>query len=264
MTLQSRILRLLAQTGVDKRLGKGRHYFPEAVVASYRGEAAPAAHEITATLWGLVARGLVYIDVSQSAPENWEWRLTTAGTASAKDENFNPDDVEQFFQRLRASAPDLPHVVGLYMREALICYAHRTYLASAVMLGVASEAALLSLISAAAAWLGPFGKKLSEASATGRPPIGALFEMFRRATEPHKQLLPEELRDGLTITFDAVADAIRLARNDSGHPTGRTLEREDQYIALQMAGRYLVKLSALIRSLNDPQSARPSREASCE
>ena len=90
MTLQSRILRLLAQPGVDKRLGKGRHYFPEAVLASYRGDTPPAAHDITATLWGLVARGLVYIDVSQSAPENWEWRLTAAGNASAKDENFNP------------------------------------------------------------------------------------------------------------------------------------------------------------------------------
>ena len=111
MTLQSRILRLLAQPGVDKRLGKGRHYFPEAVLASYRGDTPPAAHDITATLWGLVARGLVYIDVSQSAPENWEWRLTAAGNASAKDENFNPDDTEEFLKRLRASArwPSVRH-----------------------------------------------------------------------------------------------------------------------------------------------------------
>ncbi len=223
MTLQSRILRLLGQPGADKRLGKGRHYFPEAVRASYRGEAPPAAHEISATLWGLVARGLVYIDLSQSAPENWEWRLTDAGSASAKDENFNPDDTEEFFKRLRTSAPDLPEIVGLYMREALSCYTHRAYLASAVMLGVASEAALLELIPTAATWLGQFGKKLSDASNNGRTPIGPLFEVFRKAIEPHKQLLPEALRDGLTITFDAVADAIRQTRNESGVATENVL-----------------------------------------
>jgi hypothetical protein len=66
------------------------------------------------------------------------------------------------------------------------------------------------------------------------------------------------LSDGLTITFDALADAIRITRNDAGHPSGKTLQREDQYIALQMAGRYFVKLSALIAFLKDPASVRPS------
>ena len=144
------------------------------------------------------------------------------------------------------------------MREALVCHTHRAYLASAVMLGVASEAALLDLASATASWLGHFGTKLSEALKNGRTPIGPLFDLFRRAIEPHKPLLPDELRDGLTLTMDAVADAIRLTRNDSGHPTGKALDREDQYIALQMSGRYFVKLATLTHFLKDPKSPRPT------
>jgi hypothetical protein len=149
MTLQSRILRLLGQPGVDKRLGKGQHYFPEGIRAAYRDAPPPEPQEISAALWGLVARGLVYIDFSQSAPENWQWQLT--GAASARDEQFNPDDPEEFLKRLAVAAPAAPPC--LYMREALICYTHRAYLTSAVMLGVASEAALLDLASAAASWL---------------------------------------------------------------------------------------------------------------
>lgn len=258
MTLESRILRLLGQPGTDKRLGKGQHYFPEAVRAAYRDAPSPTPQEISAALWGLVARGLVYIDFSQSAPENWEWRLTRAGDASARDEQFNPDDPEEFLKRLRVAAPETPALVELYMREALLCYVHRAYLASAVMLGVASEAALLDVATAAATWLGHFGTKLADALRHGRTPIGPLFDMFRRAFEPHKPLLPDPLRDGLTLTMDAVADAIRLTRNDSGHPTGRALDREDQYIALQMSGRYFVKLATLSRFLKDPKSARPA------
>jgi hypothetical protein len=260
MTLQSQILRLLAQPGVDRRLGRGHHYFPEAVKKAYtdKSQPPPGDHEITETLWALVARGLVYIDISQPAPENWTWRLTGAGQDSAKDEHFNPDDSERFLARLRTDAPDLPNLVELYMREAMLSFAARAYLASAVMLGVASEVALLEVSAAAATWLGRYGSKLAELLKKERTPLASISDALRRALEPHKHLLPEELSNGLTLTLDALADAIRLTRNDSGHPTGKTLSREDQYIALQMAGRFFVKLSLLTRFFKDPTSSRPS------
>jgi hypothetical protein len=60
--------------------------------------------------------------MSQSAPENWEWRLKNAGTTSARDEVFNPDDPERYLDRFRKNAAGLTPLVELYLTEALTCY----------------------------------------------------------------------------------------------------------------------------------------------
>jgi hypothetical protein len=202
----------------------------------------PSEAHIAQTLWGLLARGLVYIDISQSAPENWEWRPTNAGTASAKDEQFNPDDPERYLARLRSNIPDVSDLVLLYASEAVNCYTHERYLASAVMLGVASEAAFLEMAQASVKWLGVAGKNLQEVLRNPRQPYVRKFEEFRKRIESRKTDLPPELADGMSLTFDSVLDLLRISRNDAGHPTGKVVSREDQYISLQMFARYLQRL----------------------
>ena len=242
ITLQSTILRLLSQPNVDKRLGRGRHYFPEAVTNAIPPDSRPSQAQITQTLWALVGRGLVYIDISQPAPENWEWRLTNAGTASAKDEQFNPDDPERYLARLRLNVPDVSDLVLRYASEAVHSYTHECYLASAVMLGVASEAAFLEMAQASANWLGATGKRLQEVLGDPRQPYVRKFQEFRKRIEPRKADFPPELADGMSLTFDSVLDLLRISRNEAGHPTGKDISREDQYISLQMFARYLQRL----------------------
>jgi len=242
ITIQSMILRLLSQPNVDKRLGGGRHYFPEAVKNAFPADNRPSEAPIAQTLWGLIGRGLVYIDISQPAPENWEWRLTNAGIASAKDEQFNPDDPERYLTRLRSNVPNVSDLVLLYASEAVHCYTHERYLASAVMLGVASEAAFLEMAQASVNWLGGAGKNLQEVLRDPRQRYVRKFEEFRKRIEPRKADLPPELVDGMSLTFDSVLDLLRISRNDAGHPTGKVVSREDQYISLQMFARYLQRL----------------------
>ncbi len=92
LTLQSTILRLLAQRNVDKRLGRGRHYFTEAVMNQFQTENRPAPWLITQVLWSLVGKGLVYIDIEQPAPENWSWRLTNIGVYPSFPKEFSTKD----------------------------------------------------------------------------------------------------------------------------------------------------------------------------
>lgn len=242
LSLQSIILRLLSQPEVDKRLGRGKHHFTEAVLNQYPVENRPSPHLITQTLWSFVGKGLVYIDIYQPAPENWSWRLTNAGMESAKDEQFNPDDPERYLLRLQSNVPDLSDLVHMYAKEAVHCYTHENYLASAVMLGVASEAAFLEMAQASTTWLGSSGKKLQEILDNPQQPYVKKFGEFRKRIEPQKSQIPSELTDGMSLTFDSVLDLLRISRNEAGHPTGRSILREDQYIALQMFGRYLKKL----------------------
>jgi len=242
VTLQSTILRLLAEPRVDKRLGRGDHYFTEAVLNEYPVERTPSRELISQTLWSLVGRGLIYINIGQSAPENWEWRLTDAGTASAKDEQFNPDDPERYMARLRSNVAGMSDLVSAYADEAVRCYTNGCYLASAVMLGVASEAAFMEMAVASVAWLQSSGAALRKILDDPRQPYVRKFEEFRKRIEPRKDNLPDEFADGMSLTFDAVLDLLRIRRNDAGHPTGKPVLREDQYISLQMFARYLQRL----------------------
>lgn len=241
-TLQSTILRLLAQPNVDKRLGRGHHYFTEVVVKAYPHNNEPSHERISQTLWSLVGRGLIYIDMWQPAPENWEWRLTDAGSEAAKDEQFNPDDPERYITRLRANIPEMSNLVSIYTDEAIRCYTHSCYLASAVMLGIASETAFLEMAEASINWLQSSGIALKKILDDPRQPYVKKFEEFRKRIEPRKVDLPDELVDGMSLTLDAVLDLLRIRRNDAGYPTGKPVVREDQYISLQMFGRYLQKL----------------------
>ncbi len=242
ITLQSTILKLLSQPRVDKRLGGGEHYFTEAVLNEYLAENKPSRELITQTLWSLIGRGLIYIDMWQPAPANWEWRLTEAGTATTKDEQFNPDDPELYMARLRSNTPNMSDLVAVYAAEAVRCYTHECYLASAVMLGVASEAAFMEMAQSSIPWLQSSGASLKKVLDDPRQPYVRKFEEFRKRIEPRKADLPDELADGMSLTFDAVLDLLRIRRNDSGHPTGKPMLREDQYISLQMFGRYLQRL----------------------
>lgn len=51
----------------------------------------------------------------------------------------------------------------------------------------------------------------------------ALWTEFRKRIEPVRQGLPDGLADALTL--DAIADLIRLTRNEVGHPTRRQSTR---------------------------------------
>lgn len=243
--LQTAVLRVLAKPGADKRLGRGRYYLVQAVM-----EEVPVGQihggEVMAAIWALIGQGLAFIDISQPAPENWTLVLTAAGAEAVRDGEINPDNSGEYLARLTDMVPGVSQVVMRYAREALASYTGRCYLASAVMLGVASEAAFLEMSSSFAAWLPEKqGAKLGELVRNPHRNYIAKFAEFRKRIEPIKGELPEELSDGMALTMDAVLDLLRVYRNDAGHPTGKQVQRQDAFINLQMFARYLQKLYAL-------------------
>lgn len=240
--VQNVLLGVLART-TDTRLGRGRHYFYDAV-AREAPNIAPAL--VMEAVWALISRELAYIDYSQSAPENWELKLTAAGRAAALDEQANPDNPESYLNRLSEDIPELSDVVRESIEESLGAYNARLYRASAVMLGVASEAAVLE---AAAS----FATRLSSADSrhflqtigSRRQNISAKFSIFRTKLNSKKHELPPELAESLDLTVSSVADLLRIYRNDAGHPTSKRIDRDDAYTHLCLFFRYARKLYAL-------------------
>lgn len=227
--------------GRDNRFGEGY------LIGRLRESTGASSTELWEVLWALLADGLLFIDRrGQSAPENWHWVVSRRGRAALQDEDYVPHDPEGFLTELSDRNEGMDDLVLTYAREALHAFNAQCYLASSVMVGVASERALLLLMEAFASTLeGAERQKFDEVLNHPRRGIYFKFDEFRKRLEPRKPELPEWIRDSLALHLDAVADLLRVARNDSGHPTGRHLDGGTAYVNLRMFGRYTEKLWAL-------------------
>lgn len=254
--IQRLILRYIAQAnGVDTRLGRGRYYLPEGVRKTAHTENTLGDQEIMEGVWSLIAQGLAYIDYFQSAVENWSLHITANGRAVLSDQGINPDDPAGFIQRLNREVPDLNEIAESYVCEAVSAYNARLYRASAVMLGVASEAAVLEIAPLLGKILqGTEAQKYIQTVNTSKQNYIAKFETFRKKLEAKKGSLPSELTDSLDLTMNSVSDLLRVYRNDAGHPTGKIVDREDCFIHLQMFVRYAKKLYAIKAHLENMPS----------
>lgn len=194
-------------------------------------------------VWSLIAEGLAYLDFTQPSASNWVLLPTAKGRAVVSDEDINPDSPTGYMQSLSREVPGLSEIVAGYVSEAQSAYRAGLYRASAVMLGVASEAAVLEVASALGKTLqGNEAQKYLERIDGRRTNYLPKFEAFRRKLESKKGCLPSELTDGLDLAMNSVADLLRVYRNDLGHPTGKTLNQQDCFISLQMFVRYAKRL----------------------
>lgn len=252
--VQSLLLRVLERPG-DHRLGRGRHYLAEAVRALSPGGDKPTQQQILAAYWSLVAQGLAYIDMDQPAPENWDLRLTPAGVAAVRDEEINPDDPAGYLRTLYANVPALGTAVRVYIDEAVKTYYSRAYFACTVMIGVAAEAAFLEVAEPFVRWSRPPAEKLEKLLANPRANYVEKFGEFRKKLEEQRNRLPSEARDALDINLSAVLDLLRAARNDAGHPTGRSFGRDDCFTALRVFERLARRMYELKTVFETPQPA---------
>lgn len=213
-------------------------------------------------LWGLVGDGLVYLDTAGqgSGTDNWQWRLSAEGKRVAKGGSWEPRDPDGYLDRIRREIPNLDDLVELYLTEALQSFNGRCYLATSVMLGVAAERAFLVMAKSYAASSMNGAPAIAKELAKPRSNYFALWTEFRKRVEPVRQDLPDGLADALTL--DAIADLIRLTRNEVGHPTGRQVDEDTARVHLTIAPEYLRKMQQLaVHFAHLPVPAREGAEA---
>lgn len=194
-------------------------------------------------IWSLIRQGFVYMIPPLSGGSGWILDLTDTGRSVAKDGAFNPYDHEDYLHSLREMIPVISDTVIQYTYESLVSFRNDCFLASAVMLGVASEAAFLEMGASFGNWLtGAEQTNFNNVFSKVGVMFSRKFEEFRKRIEVHKSDLPPKLADNMSLTLDSVADLLRIYRNDAGHPTGKTMSKDDALINLQMFARYLQKL----------------------
>ncbi|MET8987808.1 hypothetical protein ABZW49_20365 [Nonomuraea wenchangensis] len=121
-----------------------------------------------------------------------------------------------------------------------------------MMLGVAAEQVFLGAAEAMVASLGVSAEKLRKTPSFQN----ARFQALRARLEPMRPALPDGL--GNNLTMDVVADLLRITRNEAGHPCGRAVDEDTAYTHLQLAARYLGKMTTLAEHFTQQAAARSS------
>jgi hypothetical protein len=155
-------------------------------------------------------------------------------------------DVSSYEVVIKQQVPSIDDVTLVYLREAMQSFYSGCYLSSSVMLGVASEHTFMKLlekIETTGTYKSTFKKAFDERN------ISKKFEAFknRLKQELGKNIsLPNEIKENLETNLDGIMNTIRNFRNDSGHPSGNIISREQCYVNLNLFVPYCKKAYQLI------------------
>jgi len=192
-------------------------------------------------IWELIVQGVIVPGMDSANPA-WPFlRVTTYGQTVLKARGYVPHDPEGYLSEVRQRVGTLDPIVELYLLESLVCFRRAAFIACAVMLGVASEAAIRDLMRVAA---NGNERLLREIKCQ---PVATSFDSFRKRLSTVRGLLPREISDNLEIVLDGVFLFVRNTRNDAGHPTGRRMSREECFASLQQFKIYLERVTQLSR-----------------
>lgn len=182
-------------------------------------------------LWELIAQG-VMVPGMNADNEHLPWlSVTEYGERVLADVESSPHDVDAFLQSLADRAP-LDDVDARFLRQALLGFRSGLWDASAVMLGAASEHLVEILVERLAEHDEAMAKKLK---ALANKPALVWLKTADDYLKANRKRLPQVVRENLDTIFTGLAAAIRVARNDAGHPSvGEPVDRDRAYANLEL------------------------------
>jgi hypothetical protein len=197
--------------------------------------------------WDLFRQGFITLGMNNSNP-TWPWfRLSHFGQQRLKTLSpYRFHDTGSFLSIVRKEVPDISTEAVAYLEEAVAAFYAGCLLASCVMLGVAAEAEFLRLVDIAAR-----GTKHAKDFAPVQKEnfVRQKITKFRSALKPLMGKLPKQAIEDLETNFDMIQSVLRIARNDAGHPSATSPDREQVYIYLQLFVPFARQLMRLRQAL---------------
>jgi len=194
-----------------------------------------------------MAEGILMWGISRDQSGPPFMGITEYGKKVLEADEIIPHDIHGFLSKFKQEAPKANDLVIKYLTESLQTYRHNHMLSSSVMLGVSSEAAFNELFN-------ELKKSLSDPTRIGK------FEKLEKSTSlkdrfdetikeinKFKPLLDGKLREDIESHVNGIFELIRNQRNDSGHPTGKDVSRDDMLINLRL---FIIFCSDLYKLVN--------------
>lgn len=203
--------------------------------------------------WDLFRQGIIIPGID-SANENLPFFSVTAhGHRVLKGQQpYYFYDVESYERVLRTNIPAIDGLTLLYLKEAMQAFRSNCLLSASVMLGVATEhlfMVLLEIIEKHPIHQATYKNVFKERTLLQR------FSKFRALLGQDMKSLPTAVREDLDVTFDGILTVIRNHRNESGHPSGKFIDRETCYVLLHLFithGKKLMQLSDYFKQPVNP------------
>jgi hypothetical protein len=204
-------------------------------------------------VWDLFRQGIVTLGANASNP-GWPWvRLSRFGECALHQSPYRVHNKAGFVKALRSEVADISPEAMVYYREAVAAFYMDCLLSACVMLSIAAESEFLRLLAVA---------KNSEAYGNYFSRIGdgmsirTKIARFQDAIKPILGLLPKSATEELDNNFNIIQSLIRIARKESGQPSGANPPSRDQaYVYLQLFIPFAEQLMQLRHQLSEP--ARP-------
>lgn len=194
--------------------------------------------------WDLFRQGIITIGYNDSNREFPFFRVSRFGSRLIQNQNvYFFHDVSTYENLILKDIPKIDQVTLIYLKEAMQAFRSGCILSSTVMLGVATEHTFLRLLEQLET--SPTHSKTFKNVFSERT-ILQKVNKFKKALDQHIKTFPTELKEDLDTHFLGIQSVIRTYRNQSGHPTGKIIDREQAYILLHLFIPYCRKIYALI------------------
>lgn len=194
--------------------------------------------------WDLFLQRIITIGLDDSNREFPFFRVSSHGKRILDNqETYFFHDVATYEKRIRERVPAINSATLVYLKEAMQAFRAGCILSATVMLGVATEHTfdlLLETILGNPKFTARFGDIGKERSILRRA------NGFKKIVDSDMSLIPATLREDLETQFAGILSIIRSYRNESGHPTGRIIDREQAYVLLNLFVPYCEKMYGLM------------------
>ncbi len=182
--------------------------------------------------WDLFRQGIITLGMNDSNP-NFPWfRLSSFGEKIlANQDVYFIHDLSSYEIVIKENIPKIDDLTLFYLKEAMQAFIVDCRLSASVMLGVALEYSLENLygvVEKNQIYSGHFQKVSKERTLLRK------FNAFKKKLKEKSSDLNPEVREDLDTNLDMIVSLIRNYRNESGHPTGKVISREQCYVNLQL------------------------------
>lgn len=194
--------------------------------------------------WALFRQGVITLGLNDDNREFPFFRVTQLGEHIADSQSaYFFHDVSSYQQAISNEIHGINEITLLYLKEAMQAFRSGCILSSTVMLGVASEHTFLLLLEAIK---GNPEHCETFKSVSEQRTILQKINKFKNILDQQQRALPSEIKEDLDTYFAGILSVIRNFRNQSGHPTGKIIDREQAFVLLQLFIPYCKKLYQLM------------------
>ena len=212
------------------------------------------AEKFLEVFWGLFREGTITLGLNDSNREFPFFRVSSFGRHLLSDGTaYFFHDVDSYKKVVSEAVPSINAVTLVYLQEAMQAFRSGCLLSASVMLGVAAEHTFLLLLEEAstnARW------KTLLAKVSEQRTILQKINKFKNVLDQHLDDLPAPVKEDLDTHFAGILAVVRNFRNESGHPTGRIISREQLYVLLHLFITYCKKMYQLRAALSTSGRAK--------